>query len=95
MTWQVRACCSTPVPITYWPSLYSSPTPHQRTIYFTAHRCTAQRTVYMCTAQVRLVGRRRLVLDLSCRRRDGHYWVVTDRWQRFSSLQLDEATLGR
>lgn len=39
------------------------------------------------------VGRQRLVLDLSCRKRDGQYWVVTDRWQRFSSLALSEETL--
>lgn len=35
-----------------------------------------------------MVGRERLVLDLSCRRRDGRLWVVTDRWQRFSSLAV-------
>ena len=27
------------------------------------------------------VGREHLVLDLSCRKREGHYKVVTDRWQ--------------
>eukprot|EP00882_Tetradesmus_deserticola_P015451 GHRQ01016464.1.p2 GENE.GHRQ01016464.1~~GHRQ01016464.1.p2 ORF type:complete len:288 (+),score=90.52 GHRQ01016464.1:220-1083(+) len=43
---------------------------------------------------VKLVGKQRLVLDLSCRQRDGQYWVVTDRWQRFSSLMLSEATLA-
>ncbi|KAG2491748.1 hypothetical protein HYH03_009910 [Edaphochlamys debaryana] len=43
---------------------------------------------------VKLVGRKRLVLDLSCRQRDGQYWVVTDRWQRFSSLSLSEASLA-
>lgn len=37
---------------------------------------------------VHMVGRERLVLDLSCRRRDGRLWVVTDRWQRFSSLAV-------
>ena len=42
------------------------------------------------------VGRRRLVLDLSCRKKDdGRYYVVTDRWQRFSSLALSEAALAR
>ena len=30
------------------------------------------------------VGRERLVLDLSCRKRDGAYYIVTDRWQRFT-----------
>jgi hypothetical protein len=40
--------------------------------------------------QVKLVGKQRLVLDLSCRQRDGQYYVVTDRWQRFSELALSE-----
>jgi phosphoribosylformimino-5-aminoimidazole carboxamide ribotide isomerase len=33
---------------------------------------------------VAAVGRRRLVLDLSCRRRGDEYFVVTDRWQTFT-----------
>ena len=40
------------------------------------------------------MGRRRLVLDLSCRRRGDTYFVVTDRWQRFSELAVDEAALA-
>lgn len=43
---------------------------------------------------VQAVGKERLVLDLSCRQRDGKYWVVTDRWQRFTELNLSEATLA-
>lgn len=44
---------------------------------------------------VKLVGKQRLVLDLSCRKKDdGQYYVVTDRWQKFSSLALSEATLA-
>ena len=39
----------------------------------------------------RAVGKQRLVLDLSCRKRDGQYYVVTDRWQRFSSLRCATA----
>lgn len=39
------------------------------------------------------VGRARLVLDLSCRRRDNQYWVVTDRWQRFTDLAVTASTL--
>ena len=38
------------------------------------------------------VGRERLVLDLSCRKRDGLYWVVTDRWQHFTNLMVNETT---
>lgn len=43
----------------------------------------------------RLVGRDRLVLDLSCRVRDGEYFVVTDRWQKFTDLRVDRSTLER
>ncbi|KAG0581609.1 hypothetical protein KC19_4G265300 [Ceratodon purpureus] len=42
---------------------------------------------------VKLTGKSRLVLDLSCRKKDGQYMVVTDRWQRFSDLVVNEATL--
>lgn len=41
------------------------------------------------------VGRERLVLDLSCRVRDGKYWIVTDRWQRFTEEVLRPELLGR
>lgn len=34
------------------------------------------------------VGPARLVLDLSCRIRDGRYFVTTDRWQRFTEVAL-------
>ncbi len=40
------------------------------------------------------VGGARLVLDLSCRRRAGDYWIVTDRWQRFTDLVLAPDTLA-
>lgn len=40
-------------------------------------------------ALVKAVGSQRLVLDLSCRRKDdGKYYVVTDRWQLWSELAL-------
>ncbi|MFM8419162.1 MAG: phosphoribosylformimino-5-aminoimidazole carboxamide ribotide isomerase [Verrucomicrobiota bacterium] len=44
---------------------------------------------------VSAVGRGRLVLDLSCRLRDGAYWIVTDRWQRFTEETLRPELLGR
>jgi len=44
---------------------------------------------------VDLVGRERLVLDLSCRLRDGRYWVVTDRWQRFTDCEVSNESLDR
>lgn len=41
-------------------------------------------------------GRDRLVLDLSCRRReDGRYYVVTDRWQKFTDLEIGTETLEK
>jgi len=46
-------------------------------------------------ALVKAVGRRRLVLDLSCRRRGADYFVVTDRWQKFTDLAIGPATLRR
>lgn len=39
------------------------------------------------------VGRERLVLDLSCRRKDGAYYIVTDRWQRFTDVRVCHETL--
>ena len=33
---------------------------------------------------VREAGKERLVLDLSCRKKDGSYFIVTDRWQKFT-----------
>lgn len=44
---------------------------------------------------VERIGRDRLVLDLSCRSREGDYWVVTDRWQRFTETKLDAAFLSQ
>lgn len=44
---------------------------------------------------VKAVGPQRLVLDLSCRRRDDQWWVVTDRWQKFTSLALGREVLRR
>lgn len=42
---------------------------------------------------VAAVGKERLVLDLSCRVKNGAYYVVTDRWQRFSRLRINAANL--
>ncbi len=42
---------------------------------------------------VKLIGRQRLVLDLSCRRRGNEYFVVTDRWQKFTELTISPETL--
>src|SRR5216117_2061068 len=42
---------------------------------------------------VQLVGKAQLVLDLSCRRRGADYFVVTDRWQKFTDVTLSAETL--
>lgn len=39
------------------------------------------------------VGKERLVLDLSCRKRGNDYLVVTDRWQKFTDFVLSPASL--
>ncbi|MCM1284121.1 MAG: phosphoribosylformimino-5-aminoimidazole carboxamide ribotide isomerase [Muribaculaceae bacterium] len=42
----------------------------------------------------REVGREHLVLDLSCRKKpDGKYYIVTDRWQKFTNEQIVPALL--
>ncbi len=46
-------------------------------------------------ALVAAVGRARLVLDLSCRLREGRYWVVTDRWQKFTEFEINARELAR
>ena len=39
------------------------------------------------------VGKDHLVLDLSCRRRDNSYYIVTDRWQKYTQVPLNHETL--
>lgn len=41
----------------------------------------------------RVTGRERLVLDLSCRKKDGDYYIVTDRWQKFTEEKITEKLL--
>ena len=42
---------------------------------------------------VEVVGKEHVVLDLSCRKRDGRYHVVTDRWQTFTNVVVDAELL--
>jgi phosphoribosylformimino-5-aminoimidazole carboxamide ribotide isomerase len=44
---------------------------------------------------VKAVGKKRLVLDLSCRWRTKNYFVVTDRWQKFTELAISPETLQK
>ena len=42
---------------------------------------------------VKLVGKEHLVLDLSCRKKGDDYYIVTDRWQKFTDMKLNHETL--
>ena len=42
---------------------------------------------------VTAVGREKLVLDLSCRKKDEHYYIVTDRWQKFTKTLIGPEVL--
>jgi phosphoribosylformimino-5-aminoimidazole carboxamide ribotide isomerase len=44
---------------------------------------------------LRKIGRERLVLDLSCRLRGENYFVVTDRWQKFTDMTISRETLEK
>ena len=41
------------------------------------------------------LGQAQLIIDLSCRKQDGEYFVVTDRWQTFTDLRVNADTLGK
>ena len=44
---------------------------------------------------VKAIGKDRLVLDLSCRKRGENYFVVTDRWQKFTDLEVNAEALQK
>jgi phosphoribosylformimino-5-aminoimidazole carboxamide ribotide isomerase len=44
---------------------------------------------------VKAIGKEKLVLDLSCRRRGNGYFVVTDRWQKFTNMAISEKNLHK
>lgn len=39
------------------------------------------------------VGREHVVIDLSCRKKDGEYYIVTNRWQTFTQVKLTKEVL--
>ena len=41
------------------------------------------------------VGKEHVVIDLSCRKKDGDYYVVTNRWQTFTNTIVNEDTLNQ
>ena len=44
-------------------------------------------------ALVKETGKEKLVLDLSVRSRGGRYYIVTDRWQKYTSVELTRQVL--
>ncbi len=40
------------------------------------------------------VGKENLVLDLSCRKKDGKFWIVTDRWQKYTDVVVNPETIN-
>lgn len=42
---------------------------------------------------VNTVGKEHVVLDLSCRKKDGDYFVVTNRWQTFTNVKINKEIL--
>ena len=44
---------------------------------------------------VKTISKNRLVLDLSCRKRGENYFVVTDRWQKFTELAITPENLQK
>ena len=41
------------------------------------------------------VGKEHVVLDLSCRKKDGDYYIVTDRWQKFTEEKITPELLDK
>ncbi len=39
------------------------------------------------------VGKEHIVIDVSCRKKDGTYYIVTDRWQKFTDVMLSKEIL--
>ncbi len=44
---------------------------------------------------IEAVGKEYVVLDLSCRKKDGRYYVVTDRWQTFTNVEVTSELLDK
>ena len=42
---------------------------------------------------VRAAGKEHVVLDLSCRKKEDGYYIVTDRWQKFTAVRLTHGML--
>lgn len=47
------------------------------------------------TRLTKAVGKEHVVLDLSCRKKDGDYYIVTDRWQKFTDEKVTAELLDK
>ncbi len=45
------------------------------------------------TNLVAAVGKEHVVIDLSCRKKDGKWYVVTDKWTKFSNFEVNAQSL--
>ncbi len=44
---------------------------------------------------VQKTGKERLVLDISCRKKNNDYYIVTDRWQKFTDVTISKDTFAQ
>ncbi len=42
---------------------------------------------------VKSIGKDKLVLDMSCRKKNGDYYIVTNLWEKFTNVILDQKSL--
>lgn len=42
---------------------------------------------------INAVGKDHICLDLSCKKKNNDYYIVTDRWQNFTNVRIDKKTL--
>ena len=40
------------------------------------------------------VGKEKIVIDVSCRKKEDGYYIVTDRWQKFTNVKLTQEVLS-
>ena len=68
---------------------YCIPHPAEKLLTITYKKIDYERLEKM----VESVGKEHLVLDLSCRKKEDTYYIVTDRWQKYTDVVLNGETL--
>ena len=46
------------------------------------------------TKLVEVVGKEHIVIDLSCRKKDGKWYVMTDKWTKFSNFEVNASSIS-